>query len=125
MSKLARLIEAERRGVLTGRALSILQEARARGLAAEPRDPVAEAVREVGAQNRAVIDAITRAVEGIRPPSVTVSPAREPVVQVEAVIDTPAPVVHVQPASAPTKWRFSIERDRSGYITAITAEAAE
>lgn len=118
MSKLARLVEAERRGILSGRQRELLLEARRRGLIAEPRDKVAEAIAQASSNSEKLLNAVAQML------------GKDVAVHVP---EQPAPVINVKPQikSEPVivvknvPWRFEFEHDRNGRPVAITAYPIE
>ena len=126
MSKLALVVEAERRGILSGVERELLIEARRRGLIAEPRNEVADALNHMvgvlSEQNAKLIGDVVKAVSAQRAPVVNVSPAKvdvqvpETTVNVEAVMPKQSPNVN--------GWVFTIQRDRNGWIESVRAERA-
>lgn len=122
MNKLQDLVQRERDGVLVGREKQLLDEARKRGLIQSPRDSVAEAIREVAKQGQDLHALHAQMVEKVAnaiakaAPKITVP---EPVINVEATLN-PSAVTVMRGA---TKWTMTVNRDKFGNITSITAEA--
>ncbi len=114
--KLAKLVEAERRGLLTGRSRELLLEARRRGLVAEPKNEVAQAITQASEVNAGLARAVAELVTRTGPATVNV-PAPE--------VHVAAPRVTVQPAEVvldDRPWTFHIIRDRNGWIESVRAE---
>lgn len=115
--KLAKLVEAERRGILSGRPLQLLAEARKRGLVSSPSNPVVDAVNDASRVNTELVRIVSQLAGNAKAPIVNIP-------------EQAAPIVRVSPANVTvenkqvTRWRFEIERD-GGVITAINAEALE
>lgn len=121
MNRLALMLEAERRGLLGGMNLTMLEEARARNLVKEPVDKTAEAIKEAGAKQealmRALIDAIQKQkapIVNVPAPVVTVQPQNIPA----PVVNVPETVVNVEavmPKQDKGGWSFKVERTMTGY----------
>lgn len=118
--KLVAMVEAERRGLLTGRAREVLLEARKRGLVAEPTDPVARAVQQSAQVNAELMAVLAKAMQAQPKPPVFNVMEREP---------APAPRINVQvPASSADHLVglvFRVVRDRNGYIDYMQIERPE
>ena len=120
------MVEAERRGALSGEDLGLLIEMRRRGMIAKPKNDVADALNHMAGvlseQNAKLIGDVVKAVSSQRAPVVNVSPAKvdvqvpETTVNVEAVMPKQQPNVN--------GWVFTIQRDRNGWIESVRAERA-
>jgi hypothetical protein len=115
--KLAKLVEAERRGILSGRPLQLLAEARKRGLVSSPSNPVVDAVNDASRVNTELVRIVSQLAGNAKAPIVNVP-------------EQAAPIVRVSPANVTvenkqvTHWRFTITRDdRTREIVSIDAEA--
>jgi len=126
MSKLALVVEAERRGILSGGDRELLIEARRRGLIAEPRNEVADALNHMAGvlseQNAKLIGDVVKAVSAQRAPVVNVSPAKVDVQVPETTVNVEAVMPKQQPNVS--SWVFTIQRDRNGWIESVRAERA-
>lgn len=121
MRKLAALVEAERRGILAGKPLQMLQEARRRGLVSEPKDPVAQAIKDSTAVNSGLVQAVMDAIKAQRPPVVNVLEREHE--------SPPAPRINVQVPEATADHlvglRFRVVRDRNGYMEYMQIERGD
>jgi hypothetical protein len=116
--KLAKLVEAERRGILSGRPLQLLAEARKRGLVSSPSNPVVDAVNDASRVNAELVQIVAKLADSTKAPIVNMPEQSAPIVKVAA------PSVTVESTQV-KKWRFEVERDDRGAILAINAEAIE
>jgi hypothetical protein len=129
VSREALIAEAHRRGLLRAPAVQKILKKR-RKPKKQPHEVMSEAISAASTHSAELGKALLAAIQSQKPSSVTVAApvvrvdaAKEPVINVEAVINVPPAEVTVESDPRPRKWTMLVNRDEFGNLESVTAIA--